>query len=233
MARLGAVGAPRSAAATGPIRQLVAIEARELRSGRTLGGRGVLAVAPGEALRLVLLGPGGVTALDVWMDAHRYRIAIPAIDRVFRGARGEGGEGGAGAREGGAALGAMSLLWWTLVERDGGEHVWSTHARAEHGRLIADATATARFSKEHGLFLTEVERAARDGDERELWLRSGGRWLGYVDADETRLASGARWPLRARIRQIDPPVELTVEGERPELLEAGALPPEAFAEPSP
>ena len=51
--------------------------------------RGAIAVVPHRAARIVLLGPGGTTAADLWMDEERQRLAIPARDEIIRGRRGE------------------------------------------------------------------------------------------------------------------------------------------------
>lgn len=64
----------------------IALELTEPRSGRRLAARGAVAVAPPRALRMILLGPGGTTALDLWMSGDRYRFAVPAIDLDKRGA---------------------------------------------------------------------------------------------------------------------------------------------------
>lgn len=51
--------------------------------------RGAIAVSPHRAARVVLLGPGGTTAADLWMDEDRHRLSIPVRDEVVRGRRGE------------------------------------------------------------------------------------------------------------------------------------------------
>ena len=48
------------------------------RSGKLYQARGAVAISPDRAARLVLLGPGGTTALDVWVTKEHFRIAIPA-----------------------------------------------------------------------------------------------------------------------------------------------------------
>lgn len=63
----------------------VLITLREPLSGRELRARGAIAIAPPDRLRMILLGPGGTTALDLWINAYRYRLSIPAIDLVKRG----------------------------------------------------------------------------------------------------------------------------------------------------
>jgi hypothetical protein len=54
-------------------------------TGRTLEARGAVAIAPPDALRMILLGPGGTTALDLWIHRDRFRFAVPAIDLLRRG----------------------------------------------------------------------------------------------------------------------------------------------------
>jgi hypothetical protein len=36
-------------------------------------------------MRMILLGPGGKTALDVWVTRERWRFSIPALDTTRRG----------------------------------------------------------------------------------------------------------------------------------------------------
>lgn len=52
-----------------------------------LSSRGAVSISsPAEkSLRLLLVGPGGTTAMDLWMRDDRYRLALPALDRVVRG----------------------------------------------------------------------------------------------------------------------------------------------------
>jgi hypothetical protein len=53
-------------------------------------GRGALAVRPRQgdapgALRMIVLGPAGTTAMDLWICGDAFRFAIPAVDLVRRG----------------------------------------------------------------------------------------------------------------------------------------------------
>lgn len=57
------------------------------RTGRKIEARGALAVSPRKAARLVMVGPGGATALDAWVTPERYRFAIPAINKQARGGK--------------------------------------------------------------------------------------------------------------------------------------------------
>jgi len=67
------------------LKQELTIGIRDLISGRGFEGRGVVIVQPRHALRMILLGPGGTTAMDVWIVEGKFRVAIPAIERVVRG----------------------------------------------------------------------------------------------------------------------------------------------------
>jgi hypothetical protein len=80
-----ALAAERAKRPSAPWSAEVATSLREPRSGQTIRGRGGLAVSPGKALRLILIGPGGITMLDAWVTPHRWRVAIPPIDVVRRG----------------------------------------------------------------------------------------------------------------------------------------------------
>jgi hypothetical protein len=58
---------------------------RDPTSGRVVDGRGAIAVAPGRAVRMVLIGAAGATMLDAWVTPTRWRVAIPPLDLVRRG----------------------------------------------------------------------------------------------------------------------------------------------------
>lgn len=123
---------------------------RTLRVTATIGvaggpsqrGRGFVAVRHPSDVRMQLLGPGGLTALDVWIAGPHDRMVIPAISRV------EQDSGGAPGRPHGF------LRWWLLaplsgrvlwVEPDG--HILLraldgalVSIRLDHGRMRATRT---------------------------------------------------------------------------------------------
>ncbi len=68
-----------------PYTLVVAVDMVEPRSGRTFTARGGLAVLPGRAVRLQLLGPGGGTALDAWLTRDKFRFDVPAANLHRRG----------------------------------------------------------------------------------------------------------------------------------------------------
>jgi hypothetical protein len=63
----------------------IALDVVEPRTGHHLTARGAVAIAPPRALRMILLGPGGTTALDIWIGGDRFRFALPALELVKRG----------------------------------------------------------------------------------------------------------------------------------------------------
>lgn len=115
-------------AAGGPAPRTIrlALTLREPRTGRTLEARGAVAVAPPEALRMILLGPGGTTALDLWVRGERFRFAIPAIDLLRRG-------DASTPREAMRGLPVGFLRWW-LLQPASGKLLW--HAAEEGGDLF-------------------------------------------------------------------------------------------------
>jgi len=87
---------------------VVRVTLREPRSGRSFVARGALAVDPHRAMRMILLGPGGTTALDAWVTPDAYRFEVPPIGLLDRG-----GEGAS------PALPVAFFRWWFLAPVDG------------------------------------------------------------------------------------------------------------------
>jgi hypothetical protein len=80
-----ALAAERAAQPAVPWSAGLRMTLREPRSGRTVDGRGAIAVAPGRALRMILVGPAGMTMLDAWVTPERWRIRIPPTGLLRRG----------------------------------------------------------------------------------------------------------------------------------------------------
>jgi hypothetical protein len=83
---------------------------REPWTHRSFLGRGALAVQPHVAARMILVGPGGGTALDMWLTRTRFRFVVPAAD--FKRA------GGASAEEA-RGLPVGFFRWWFLSPLEG------------------------------------------------------------------------------------------------------------------
>jgi hypothetical protein len=70
---------------TKPYVERIRIAIREPRTGRVFEARGAVAISPDRAARLMLLGPGGTTGLDMWVTKERFRFAVPALKLERRG----------------------------------------------------------------------------------------------------------------------------------------------------
>jgi hypothetical protein len=75
----------RALAPSTPYIQSLGATIREPRSGKVFFGRGAIAVAPGRALRMILVGMAGATLMDAWVTPQKWRFAVPPIDLVRRG----------------------------------------------------------------------------------------------------------------------------------------------------
>jgi hypothetical protein len=81
----GALARQRSERVSAPWAAGLRITMREPASGRVVDGRGAIAVAPGRAVRMVLVGAAGATLLDAWVTRTRWRVAVPPLELVRRG----------------------------------------------------------------------------------------------------------------------------------------------------
>jgi hypothetical protein len=186
----------------------IALTLREPRSGRVLSARGAVAILPPRALRMILLGPGGTTALDLWIDGDRWRFAVPAIDLV------KGGDLRA-PREERRGLPVDFLAFW-LLHPTRGRLLW--HAEGEAGE---------RFVLRDGEAIVELH-AQRSGGllaRRATWSTEHG--APELLDDERVTASGPRCA-EVRYHQRSTGLDVTVrcEGETP-----GPPPARAFADP--
>lgn len=55
------------------------------RLGMRTRGRGAVAVYPPHGVRMIMLGPGGTTAMDLWICRDAFRFSVPAADLTRRG----------------------------------------------------------------------------------------------------------------------------------------------------
>jgi len=75
-------GAPRR-----PYVERIRLRVKDPRTGKLVQVRGAVAVHPGKAARMLLVGPGGTTAVDLWVTPERWRVSIPAAQIERRGGR--------------------------------------------------------------------------------------------------------------------------------------------------
>lgn len=92
----------------GPFGAVVRVLLRHPRSGRVLSARGAVAVDPHRAVRMVLVGPAGGTALDVWVTPDRWRFEAPFAKVLRRGGPDDN-----------PALPIGFFRWWFLAPVDG------------------------------------------------------------------------------------------------------------------
>jgi hypothetical protein len=96
-----------------PFVEIVHVSMREPNTGRVLQARGAVAIDPHHAMRLVLLGPGGATALDVWVTEDEWRYAVPALNVVRHSKPGDFSADSA------AGFPIEFFRWWFLEPLDG------------------------------------------------------------------------------------------------------------------
>jgi hypothetical protein len=139
----------RASRTTRPWTAEVRVALREPRSGRVILGRGGLAVVPGQALRMILVGVAGMTMLDAWVTRERWRVAVPPLGVLRRGAADDPGD---------LPIGFLRAWFFTPLEgrlfaaqREGASSTW----------LLRDAGAVVEVQAgtcERGARLLETRR---------------------------------------------------------------------------
>jgi hypothetical protein len=170
-------------------------------TGKTWTARGAVAISPAHAARMMLLGPAGSTALDVWVTKDRFRFAVPAVHFERRGGKGP---------EDARGLPIGMLRWWFLAPLDG-RLLLARSTESDSAWLLKDGAATVTVRTDGRRFLA-VRR--EDGHLEAIeWL---GRGLSPDTGARGRYLEG-RYGLR---------VEVVVEEVLPNEPD-----PEAFADP--
>jgi hypothetical protein len=153
------------------------------RSGDLFRARGAVAVSPERAARLILVGPAGTTALDLWVTPDRFRFSIPSIHLEKRGGR---------DLEGARGLPIGFLRWWFLSPLHG-ELMLARSSDAESAFLLRDGAATITVR-------TDGERSVavrREGDRLE-GLEWSGRGVGPEPGARGRYIEG-EWGMRVLV----------------------------------
>jgi hypothetical protein len=150
-----------------PYRMNVTLELQQKSLAARMRARGAVAVRPPDALRMLLLGPGGTTALDLWVCRDRFRFAIPAVDLVRRG------DASTPAHEL-RGLPVAFLRWWFLSPLEGRLLSFVDEAAGRRYVMRQDDQVTHLSVVEEGLRVRRVSR----GDEESLV--SDGRACGKV-----------------------------------------------------
>ena len=126
-----------------PYVERVRLSINDPRTGRQYQARGAVAVSPGRAARMMLLGPGGTTALDVWVTKDRFRFSVPAIKLEKRG-----GTDPEQAR--GLPIGM--LRWWFLSPLNG-RLLLARSTRDESSWILRDGPATVTVRSDGKRFI--------------------------------------------------------------------------------
>jgi hypothetical protein len=154
--------------ATGDRTEKIALRIEAPYMPAAMTARGAVAIRPPEALRLIMLGPGGTTAMDLWSSGERYRFSIPALDRTLEG----DAKTPAAERRG---LPVDFLRWWMLrpfagrllaARRDG----TALEVLIEDGDRVTDA----RFEASGRVTAHRRWWTAADGVIDEEWLEATG-----------------------------------------------------------
>jgi hypothetical protein len=111
--------AMRKALPSEPYVEVIRVLLREPTTGKVLEGRGAVAVDPKRAMRLVLVGPGGSTALDVWLTRDAWRFSIPALEMTRRGDTRESLRASKDDDSAEKGLPIGFFRWWFLEPLDG------------------------------------------------------------------------------------------------------------------
>jgi hypothetical protein len=203
-------------APTETYRQTIVISIREAVSGRGFEGRGVVAVMPGRALRMILLGPGGTTAMDCWIRDGRWRVAIPGLDRIVRGDRSTPRSTMRGL--------PIDLLERWLVAPWGG-----TIVAAHRGTVRADGSVGG----EQGTVAWLLRNAGTEIREEHFpaaraWFFDRGKLVGWVEGTSQELTQG-RFVAHVEYRGLDPGMIVEVTADPPAF---GPLPASTFEDPN-
>ena len=177
--------------------------------GQRVRARGAVAVRPPDALRMILLGPGGTTALDLWICEDEFRFAIPAIDLLRRG---DGTTPPAELR----GLPVDFLRWWFLRPLAGQLLAFVDDPAAGRRYLLSDGDRVVALTRQRGEPLA--------GGATAPLLRVSRR---SVYDEETLLIDGARCG-EVQYAQRSTGIELEVHCEK---VNVAPPPSRAFADP--
>jgi hypothetical protein len=218
---------------TRDFRQEIRISIRDDVSSRGFEGRGALAVRPGHALRMILLGPGGTTAMDVWIRDGRFRVSIPALDRRVRG-------DGSTPKEKLRGMPIALLSRW-LVAPFGGALVAAHAGRVDDsGAVVDDPTpgpaatnSFVAFLKRGEMFEVRSRTVRDDRIEARAWWLEHGRIQAFLVGRERALGQNEDSPvvpIDAHYVSFDPPMTVEVHADSVALVDT-PLPEATFADP--
>ncbi len=186
----------RAAAEIGrPYVEVIRVAVREPRTGRVLEGRGAVAVDPHRAMRMILIGPGGSTALDVWATKDAWRFSVPGLEMTRRG-----------KREASADLPIGFFRWWFIEPLDG--RLLSVHEQARGEVFVLrerEATVVLQALEEGGRRHFVAVRREGGARDRLEWVARRVRPGSGDRARYTQLGTGLEVEVLVEAVSADPP----------------------------
>jgi hypothetical protein len=210
---LAALGAMRDAAAGGgPHTLRLAMALREPFTGRRTEARGAVALSAAErAVRMILVGPGGTTAFDLWIKDDKFRMSIPAIDLLRRG-------DASTPRAQMRGLPVDFLRWW-LLDPTRGELLWTDGdaARTRYVLREGPAITVLEVATDRKISARRQTWSAGDEDASGGAPRRGKGAAGRSLLDEEKVTADQVGCGHARYTQASTGVEIEIacEGVEP------------------
>jgi hypothetical protein len=183
-----------------PHTRRLALKLREPFTGRLMEARGAVALAPPSSLRMILLGPGGTTALDLWVKGDRFRFSVPALDLLRRG-------DASTPRAETRGLPVDFLKWWLLRPADG-TLLWHERAAQADLFVLRDGPAVITLCAADGGALV-ARRTTWVGDRRARDRR-------VADEETVVATSPGCAPVRYAQARTGLTITVTCEGEETE-----------------
>jgi len=206
----------REAEGSGARTLRVRLGLREPRTGQVLEARGAVAIAPARgaessgALRMILLGPGGTTALDLWTRGDRFRFVVPALDLLKRG---DASTPRASLR----GLPVDFLQWW-LLRPAAGSLLWYGRAGTTDAFVLREGDAIIELRLGEG---------GRVGARRSTWASARGQAPRLIDEEIVIAGRVGCGTVRYAQASTGLLITVTCEGEE----RARAPDPRAFLDP--
>lgn len=190
----------------------IALTIKEPYTGQEFRSRGAVAVHPGDqAMRMIMLGPGGTTALDLWVRGEDFRFEIPALELLERGDADTPPKAMRG-------LPVRFLAWW-LLRPYGGQLLWTSRD---------PSSGEQRYLLRDGLALVDVRVHAR-GDVDAVRTTWSGRGAEREIVDRERVKTSGSSCGEVRYEQESTGLVVSVQCEG---VERDAEPdPRAFTDP--
>lgn len=204
-------------------RQEIELSVREEISGKGFTGRGALAVRPRQALRMILLGPGGTTAMDVWIAGEKWRVSIPAMDKIFRG--------DAKTKEMPRGIPVPLLRRWVVEPFGGVPIAVRLGCAAKDGTVFECTDGFVAFLRRGDVVEVRDRIEGKVEIQGHAWWLRDGSVTAWLEGSEQRLKEGESEAIVTKsvhYVSLDPPMTVDVSGGA---AKTARLPDAAFDDP--